>query len=271
MLTATMVPHLFAQPTNALQWRELLDGLYYCEIDAPQKSIVNDSKLSIVKINPEKFDFDLLVASEHNKQQRRASEWAKEFDLNVVVNLGMYQYDKLNTPKAFCSSNNQMVNSRFSGYYNAMLVFDPKNNNEKKNFEIIDLTCKGWDKIKNDYNSYCQAMRMIDCNRNPMEWNKNPDQSCSMVIASTDNEGNIYFIFTRSPYRHQAMIGYVLGLPLGLSSTVYLEGGPEASLYIETPDTTISKFGSYISKTRERDDNPEFWKIPNVIGIKKIK
>ncbi len=270
MLSATVL-HLNAQPANTINWRELADGLSYCEIDAPQKSIVNDSKLSIVKINPGKFDFDLLVASEHNKQPRRASEWANEFDLDVVVNLGMYQYDKNNTPKAFCTSNNQMINSRFSGYYNAMLVFDPKNNNENRSFDIVDLTCKGWNEIKDDYYSYCQAMRMIDCNRNPMEWNKNPNQSCSMVIASTDNEGNIYFIFTRSPYTHQTMIGFVLGLPFNLTSTVYLEGGPEASLYIETPDTTISKFGSYISKTRERDDNPEFWKIPNVIGIKPKK
>jgi len=50
---------------------------------------------------------------------------------------------------------------------------------------------------------------------------------------------------------------------------VYLEGGPEASLYINSGDTIIPKIGSYVSKTYARDDNDHFWKVPNVIGIVK--
>jgi hypothetical protein len=256
-----------AQHTYNIQWKELADGIHFCEVDAPVKSIVNDSKLSIVKIDPTKFNFNLMVASEHERQTRTASEWAQEFDFNIVVNLGMYQYDKNFSAKAFCLNEKHINNSRFSGYYNAMIAFHPKNNLNKNQFEIIDLTCKGCDMIKDDYGSYCQAMRMIDCNRIAMKWDKNPSQSCSMAIASTDSDGNIYFIFTRSPYTHQTMIGFLLDLPFQLNTTVYLEGGPEASLYIATPDTTISKFGSYISKSRERDDNSEFWKIPNIIGV----
>jgi hypothetical protein len=88
-----------------------------------------------------------------------------------------------------------------------------------------------------------------------------------MVIGATDSIGNIYFVFTRSPYTHQKMIGFLFVLIPNIRTTVYLEGGPEASLFIQTGDTVISKIGSYVSKTYPNDKNDHFWKIPNVIGI----
>jgi hypothetical protein len=101
-----------------------------------------------------------------------------------------------------------------------------------------------------------------------MAWDKRPGQACSMVVSATDIAGNIYFIFSRSPYTHQKMIDFLISLIPDIRTTVYLEGGPEASLYIQTPDTIISKIGSYVSKTYANDNNDHFWKIPNVIGIK---
>ena len=100
-----------------------------------------------------------------------------------------------------------------------------------------------------------------------MAWDKRPGQSCSMVVGATDITGNIFFIFTRSPYTHQKMIDFIIQLIPDIRTTVYLEGGPEASLYVQTNDTIISKIGSYVSKTYANDKNDHFWKIPNVIGI----
>ncbi len=39
------------------KWFNLADGLDYIEMDAPRKSILNDSKISILKVNPNKVDF----------------------------------------------------------------------------------------------------------------------------------------------------------------------------------------------------------------------
>ena len=114
-------------------------------------------------------------------------------------------------------------------------------------------------------------MRMINDEGEGMPFTKRPDQSCSMILASTDTVGNLYFIFTRSPYTHRNMISLLLGLPLNIRTTVYLEGGPETSFYVNTGDTVISKFGSYVSNTCNNDDNDHFRKIPNVIAIRKKK
>jgi hypothetical protein len=257
-------------PISPILWIELDKGLLFCEIDASQKSIVNDSKLTILKIDPSVFDFQLLTSTEYGNKARTASQWAKEFGMEIIVNAGMYSFAKGQPNKGYLKNFEHVNNPRMSAYYNAMMVLHPKDTTYLP-FEIIDLTCNSWDSIKGGFHSFCQGMRMLDCNGCPMAWDKKPAQSCSMVITATDIDRNIYFIFSRSPYTHQTMIKFLMELPFNLRQTVYLEGGPEASLYVNTGKDSIYKFGSYISKSWERDDNDHFWEIPNVIGIRKLR
>ena len=251
-----------------IRWKNLMSGLQYAEIDAPEKSVVNDSKLSILKIDSRQFDFEFLLASERGQHPRTATEWAEEFGKNVIVNTGMYKYNKAQSNKGYMKNYNHLNNPVKSSYYNAILAMHPKDK-QKQPFEIIDITCQDWEKVRHEYHSLCQGMRMMSCDGTAMEFSKRPDQSCSMVVAATDTTGNLYFVFTRSPYTHKTMIRFLQGLPLGIRTTVYLEGGPEASFYINTGDTVIAKYGSYVSNTCDNDDNDHFWKIPNVIALKK--
>lgn len=256
------------QEIREIRWKTLQDGLLYCELDAPEKSILNDSKLTILKVDPLKFNFRLLSASEHGRKNRSADEWGQEFRMNVIINAGMFNPTKACTNKGYMRNYSHVNNSRFNKAYNVMMALNPKNKS-KRSFQLFDLTHDRWDSIKPLYQSFCQGMRMIDWNGVPLAWDKRPGQSCSMVIGATDTDGNIYFVFTRSPYTHQKVIKFLMDMPLNIRTTVYLEGGPEASLYINSGDSIISKYGSYVSKTYARDDNDHFWKIPNVIGIVK--
>ncbi len=255
---------------SEIPWTNLMDGLQYAELDAPDKSVVNDSKLTILKLDVQKFDFEFLTASEHGKQMRQAPNWAEEFNQNIIINAGMYSYNKTHSNKGYMKNYRHLNNPKKSTYYNAMLAMHPKDK-LKPAFEIIDITCQDWEKVQPQYNSLCQGMRMISCQGEGMAFSKRPDQSCSMVLTATDDLGNIYIVFTRSPYTHQTMIKYLQGLPINIKTTVYLEGGPEASLFVNTGDTVIAKYGSYVSNTCNNDDNDHFWEIPNVIAIRKKK
>ena len=257
-----------AQESNNIKWKTLDDGLWYCEIDAPEKSILNDSKLSILKVDPHKNRFSLLSASEHGRKNRTAEDWAQEFGMKIIVNAGMYNTSNARSNKGYMKNYTHTNNHRFNKSYNVMMALNPRKQSEAS-LRLFDLTQSRWDSIRPHYQSFCQGMRMIDSNGEPLAWDKRPGQSCSMVVGATDTDGNIYFIFTRSPYTHQTMIRFLLGLPFNLRTTVYLEGGPEASIYISSGDTTIAKFGSYVSNSFAHDDNDHFWKIPNVIGIRK--
>jgi hypothetical protein len=253
-----------------IPWTNLTDGLQYAELDAPEKSVVNDSKLTILKVDTRKFDFEFLTASEHGKQMRTAEEWGKEFNMNIIINAGMYSYNQTHSNKGYMKNYNHLNNPNKSAYFNAMLAMHPKDP-KKPAFDIIDLTCRDWTKVKNQYHSLCQGMRMINCSGEGMPFTKRPDQSCSMILTATDLQGNLYIVFTRSPYTHRDMIGFLIGLPLNIRTTVYLEGGPETSLYLNTGDTVIAKYGSYVSNTCDNDDNDHFRKIPNVIALRKKK
>ncbi len=48
---------------------------------------------------------------------------------------------------------------------------------------------------------------------------------------------------------------------------MYLEGGPEASLHVQTPGKTVRRIGSYETGFNENDDNDRYWGLPNVIGV----
>lgn len=247
-------------------WHELQKGISYWEPDAPEKSILNDSKIFILKADPRFCKFRMLCSSEHGKQNRTADVWAKDFGVNVVVNAGMFNMSNGRTNKGYLKNYSHTNNSKLNGYYNVMMAMNPKKNGDPE-MMLFDLTCTKWESIRTAYNSFCQGMRMIGCNGNKMSWDKRPGQSCSMVLSATDITGNIYFIFARSPYTHQKMIDFVVSLIPDIRTAVYLEGGPEASLYVQTNDTIISKIGSYVSTTYANDNNDHFWKIPNVIGI----
>jgi hypothetical protein len=65
------------------------------------------------------------------------------------------------------------------------------------------------------------------------------------------------------------MIDFMKQMPRGLHDAIYLEGGPEASLYIHVNEHHIEKVGSWVSDTWETDDNKHFWPLPNIIGIRK--
>jgi hypothetical protein len=108
---------------------------------------------------------------------------------------------------------------------------------------------------------------MIDC-RQKNKWAQQ-EKKWSTVCIGKDKKGNAIFIFTRSPYSVHDLIDILLKLPIDIYNAQYLEGGPEASLFINCNGTIEEKFGSYESGFNENDDNNVFWEIPNVIGIKK--
>lgn len=246
-------------------WKNLYEGLDYIELDGPYKSIVNDSKISFLKIDPEKFDFHLLSATEFGNYSRTVSEWADSFKLNIVINAGMYHLSNTLINKGYMKNYTHINNPQFNSSYNALIAFNPVDSLDAK-FIVHDLTCNPWDSLKNKYHCFSQGMRMIDCNGKALGWNKK-NQSCSMLVAASDDAGNIYYIFTRSPYTHNEMIQFLLSLPFNIKETIYLEGGPETSFYVKIGDTNIEKMGSYISNSYPNDDNQHFWKLPNVIGL----
>ncbi len=247
-------------------WVTLAPGLQWCETAAPYESKVGDSKLTIVKIDPKKVDFELFSATNIDRKPRTALEWSDSFDLQVVFNAGMYDLSKPLTSRGYLKAHGHINQAAIHPSFNAMLALHPTNNSSAP-LAIFDLTCTPFTRFKQDYESYIQGLRMIDCAGQPIFWKKK-QQSCSMLVAAQDDAGSFYLLFSRSPYTHNEFIRMMLKLPFPINTAIYLEGGPETSLFVNLHHMQLHNVGSYVSSTYETDANCTFWPLPNVVGIR---
>lgn len=247
-----------------ISWQKVDEGLFFGEFTAFQESDIGDSKVSVLKIDPAKYDFNLLSAKEKGEISHTAEGWAKEKGLIAVINAGMFMADTVTNcgyMKNFDFVNNHRLNKD-----KTIVAFNRKEQSVPE-FQIIDLQHQNLDSLKSKYNSFSQSIRMISPNQNNV-WSKQ-EKIWSVVTIGKDKEGNALFIFCRSPYRMHDFINIILKSPLNVYNMMYLEGGPESSFYLNHNGFSVRRVGSYETGFNENDENNDFWALPNVIGITK--
>ena len=247
-----------------ITWKELDKGLYFTETEAPIKSDIGNSKITILKIDPAYFHFNLISSKEKQSKNTTAVKWAEKENLIAVVNAGMFHLD-FETNVGYMK-NYEFVNNGNLNNDNTILAFNRKTDTVPE-VQIIDLKCQEWSVLSKAYHSYTQGIRMIDCNQKN-RWSQQ-DKRFSIVCIAVDKDGFVLFIFSRSPYSGHDLINNLLTLPLNLHNAMYLEGGPEASIYITNNGFKFGAMGSFETDFNENDNNNRFWDIPNVIGIVK--
>jgi hypothetical protein len=254
--------------SNPIIWNQLSKGLDYTEIYGPRISKFSDSKVNILKINPEYFDFALVASTQYDSSQKTIKQWCDTMNLTAAINAGMYSLKDHISGTGYMQTFDHVNNPVFKESFNALAVFNPKSKNVPA-FQIVDMVNQDWKTIKNDYYSCFQSIRMIDNTGQGIFWKKKPLLYCSMSVLATDKSGNVLFIFSRSPYNVNEIIKFMQKSSLNVQTAMYLEGGPEASLYAKCDTIEIVKFGSYVSYSCPNDDNMELRRMPNILGVKK--
>ncbi len=250
-----------------ITWQQLETGLNYASVPLEMKSSVGDSKVDILKIDPKYFKFELLSAGEKKSDSKKADVWCKENNLLAVINAGMFKLDgDFKTCTGYMKNYKYINNPTLNNSYRTIVAFNAKDSTVPA-VQIIDLSCQDWNVLKNKYNSFSQGIRMMDCNQKNT-WQLQ-EKKWSMVLIGEDKSGDILFIFVRSPYRVHDFVNQLLGLPIEIKRLMYLEGGPEASFYLQHPSMKVERCGSYETGFNENDTNKQFWDIPNLIGIKR--
>jgi hypothetical protein len=246
-------------------WRKVDQGLSIAEFDSSMKSNAQDSRITIVRIDPKLYSFKLLCASEHGRTKMPARNWCEKFNLIAAVNAGMYQQDGF-TNVGLMKTFNHINNARLNNVYKAVLAFNPS---EPKipEIQIIDLKCQDFDIIGPKYQTLVQNIRMIGC-RQENVWAKT-NQLWGMAVFGIDKSGNALFIFTEAPYSGHDFANVLLSLPLSIFNALYLEGGFEANLFFSWNGVELERVGT--RETGLQEDSPRAVPrpIPNVIGITK--
>ncbi len=254
---------LSSQSQN-INWQKVDNGLFFSEVLAPFKSDIGDSRITILKIDPQYYDFKLLSAKEENVENKTLKEWAKTKKLIAAINAGLYQQD--NKTNVGYMKNYNFINNSHLNKDNAILAFNRKDSTFPE-IQIIDLKCQNWGELKNKYNSYTQCIRMIDCHQNNT-WSQQQEESSISAIA-IDKHGNALFIFSYSPFSVHDFTNILKLLPLDIYNAMYLEGAAPASFYFNYKGIGVEKAGSFRYSPEENENKDIAWELPNVIGIVK--
>jgi len=265
ILSTVFSPHA-VQSRDDL-WKKVDEGLHLGEFASEGTSKIEDSRITIVKIDPRVYSFKLLCASELGRTKLTAKKWCEEHHLISAINAGMYQEDGIRNV-GYMKNFNHINNPRLSPVYQAVLAFHPTEPTVPE-IQIIDLKCQDFEKLRSKYQTLIQNIRMISCLQENV-WSKQ-DKTWSMAVFGMDKSGKALFIFAKSRYSGHDFANLLLSIPISIHNAMYLEGGQQASLYFSANDVKFEKVGFPVS-FNENDTLPAARPVPNVIGfVKKSK
>ncbi|MCJ7774538.1 MAG: phosphodiester glycosidase family protein [Desulfobacterales bacterium] len=242
-------------------WQQLDDGLELGRFNTVNPSDASDARIHILRIDPYLFQLHLFNASAtENGNKQTARKWAEKFQLISAINASMYQKDH-KTSVSFMRSENHINNSYISKDQ-TILAFNPKNVSDPV-VKMVDRECDDFNIWSNRYGTLIQSIRMISCKKENV-WTPQPEK-WGIAAIGIDQKDRVMFIHTRSPYTAHDFINTLLSLPIQITQAMYVEGGPEAQLYIQTDTHKFEFIGGYEPdfKGNDRMAIP----IPNVIGI----
>lgn len=256
--------HVYSQEKND-NWTKLEAGLSMHTFKASQISHIGDSRITILRIDPELFEIDIYCKSNFRGKDRTLKEWANEFNLLSAINAGMYARDHI-TSVGYLKSRDHINNSLINKKYNCIFACSPLNKKVPQ-AQIIDLRCQNFSLLKNKYLSFSQSIRMIDCQQKNV-WQQQ-SQKWSIAALGVDKSGNVLLIHCRSPYSVHDFINIILTLPLKLYNAMYLEGGAEAGLYFSAGEIEMELMGIHETELILGETKLDPHPIPNIIGIKR--
>lgn len=249
------------QSDDSANWITIQDGLQLREFASKDKALQSLPKITVVRIDPEKFDFILKSVGETGDSPLSLEQWANKYNLVAAINASMYLPDN-KTSTGYMRNGEYINNNRIAERFGAFLAANPKK--EGLPFaRIIDKDEDNWKEQLENYNLVIQNYRMTNARRKIL-WSPGGPLYAISAIAE-DGDGNILFLHSSTPQEAYNFVQQVLHLPLDVRTIMYVEGGAQAGMIIQTENIhrnlglphALSFFATGNLKAT----------LPNVIGI----
>lgn len=248
-------------------WQSLAPGMELKYIKARQPSLVGDSRIAVLRLDPTLWELETIgISATGETVGHTAREWCHAHNFTAVINAGMFGSDN-KTHLGYLRQHDQVYNSRVNNYQ-SVIGFDPRDGTKVPRFRIFDLDSPGitMQSILADYASVAQNLRLIK-RPGTNQWGKQ-DRKWSEAAIGEDRNGRLLFIYSRSPFSMHDFNAELLAAGIGVVAAQHLEGGPEAQLYVHAGATELEMFGSYETSLKENDQNEMAWPVPNVLGVR---
>ena len=200
-------------------WKQLAPGLELGGFVPAPRSKPGDSIVKILRIDLKYYEFRLLNASFQTRTERKSvKDWVMGHGLVAGINASMYQKNNL-TSVSYMKTGGH-INSTWVSKDRAFLAFDPKDKTLPA-AKIFDLDCEDFEKVRKQYRSLIQSIRMVSCNGKNV-WSPQKKKWSTAAIGM-DSKGQMLFIHARSAYTTHDFINLLLTLPIDLKRAMYVE------------------------------------------------
>jgi Phosphodiester glycosidase len=260
--TAPSVVTSVLEAVAADDWKVIAPGLEFGEFAISKEE---KRKIMIVRIDLTKNEMGLYCCAEKGHGKLTADAWAERYNLNAVINAGMFDTDH-KTHLGYLKNHDIIGQSKIRSDYSSVVAFAPVNEQDAA-FKIFDTDVTDVEKeVIPAYHGVVQNLRLI---KKPGEnrWQQQ-EKAWSEAAIGEDKQGRALLIFCPVGMTMHDFNELMLKLPIGLEAAQHLEGGPEASLYLKCGDLEVKGIGSYETGFREDDSNNSFWPLPNVLGMR---
>lgn len=264
-LAALVAALLAASPASpGTGWRTLEPGLEVGIFDGPPGA-PGDGKIAAVRLDPGIFELRLLNSSAPGQGvPLSARGWAEKAGASAVINASMYQEDYRTAVSLMRTR--EHVNQRRISRDRAALVFDPLDAALPR-VRMVDRDCDDLDAATRAYGTVIQSIRMVSCERKNV-WAPSARRT-SVAAVGVDGRGWVLFLHARSAWPVHELVDALLAMPLDLRQAMYVEGGPEAQLFVRGGGTELERLGVFEAAQAE---TKEGWPVPNVIAaVRRMK
>jgi len=227
---------------------------------------VGDRRITIVRVDPSRYRLRLLTARSDGGA-RPLPAWVRDFGLTGAINASMYHPGGGSTGMLVRDGHIEVARDNPS--FGGVLAFGPRSSGLPP-MRALGRSCGGFDlpRLRADYRSLVQNYRLLDCDGAAIPWVDRKAYSAAAI--GMDAEGHLVLVHSRTPYRMRTFARMLAEPRHRLHSLMFVEGGPEASLFVEAGGHAVREVGSYETGFREDDSNREFWELPNVLGFEPI-
>jgi hypothetical protein len=228
-----------APPAAPSPYASLEPGLELALLPGPPAT-EGDGLIAVVRIDPARFRVELLNASAPGEgRPRSVRDWAFRAGASAAINASLYQADWMTATGLMRSRAH--VNHAWVSKDRAVLAFDPLTPGIAP-VKLIDRDCEELEQAARPYGTAVQSIRLVSCERKGV-WAPSERRFSSAAIG-LDGAGRALLIHAASPWPVHLLVEALLAAPIDLRRAMYVEGGPEAQLYVRGGGTEILRFGS---------------------------
>lgn len=203
-------------------------------------STSGDGLVAVVRVDPARFRLTLLNASAPGEgRPRSVRDWAFRAGASAAINASLYQAD-WSTATGLMRTREHVNHARV-GKDRAVLAFDPTVSGVPP-LKLVDRDCEPLEEAAQRYAGLVQSIRMVSCERKGV-WAPS-ERRFSTAAVGVDGAGRLLLIHARSPWPVHELVAFLLAAPIDLRQAMYVEGGPEAQLYVRGGGTELTRVGA---------------------------